>query len=219
MPSAVADRRSTGPRTSGGGGWLRALALLLALAGAFGRAAAQPVPAVEVLELAALRGSETIALDYQLRVSLPASVEEAARRGVPLYFVASATLWRPRWYWRDDRIARVRREWRLTYQPLTSTWRVSQGGLGQSHDTLGEAMAVMTRAGGWRITDAAQAEADGRHYVEFEWALDTTQLPRPLQIGVTGVGASGDWALGVERILRLEPAPAAASSVRGEVTK
>jgi hypothetical protein len=31
---------------------------------------------------------------------------------------------------------------------LTSTWRVSQGGLGQSHDTLGDALAVMTRAGG-----------------------------------------------------------------------
>jgi hypothetical protein len=219
MPSALADRHTTGPRASGGRSWLWAWVLLLALAGGFGRAQAQPVPAVEVLELVAVRGAEAISLEYHLRVALPPSVEEAARRGVPLYFTASATLWRPRWYWRDDRVARVRREWRLTYQPLTSTWRVSQGGLGQSHETLGEAMAVMTRGSAWRIADPAQAEADGRHYVEFEWALDTTQLPRPLQIGVTGVGASGDWALGVERSLKLEAAPGGAGSARSEATK
>jgi Domain of unknown function (DUF4390) len=208
MSCAIADRHLPGPRNRGDRrAGLRAL-LALGLAVAVAAASAQPqaVPAVEVVSLAASRGAEIIEVDYQLRVTLPAAVEDAARRGVPLYFVASATLWKPRWYWRDDRIARVRREWRLTYQPLTSTWRVSQGGLGQSHDTLGEAMAVMTRAGGWRIADAAMAEADGQHYVEFEWLMDTTQLPRPLQIGVTGVGGGSDWSLGIERTLKLEAA-------------
>jgi hypothetical protein len=208
MSCAIADRHLPGPRNRGDRrAGLRAL-LALGLAVAVAAASAQPqaVPAVEVVSLAASRGAEIIEVDYQLRVTLPAAVEDAARRGVPLYFVASATLWKPRWYWRDDRIARVRREWRLTYQPLTSTWRVSQGGLGQSHETLGEAMAVMTRAGGWRIADATVAEADGRHYVEFEWLMDTTQLPRPLQIGVTGVGGGSDWSLGIERTLKLEAA-------------
>jgi hypothetical protein len=161
---------------------------------------------VEVVGLAALRDAEAVTLDYQLRVALPRAAEEAALRGVPLYFTATATLWKPRWYWRDDRIARARREWRLTYQPLTSSWRVSQGGLGQSHASLAEAMATMTRAGAWRIADAALAEADGRHYIEFEWQLDTTQLPRPLQIGLTGVGGASEWALGVERSVKLEAA-------------
>jgi hypothetical protein len=215
MPCAVADRHDPGPRTCGGpGAWLCALLAWLCCAAA--PAGAQTAPAVEVLGLSASRGAETIAVDYQLRVALPPPVEDAARRGVPLYFTASATLWRPRWYWRDDRIARVRREWRLTYQPLTSTWRVSQGGLGQSHETLGEAMAVMTRASGWRITDAEQAQADGRHYVEFEWLLDNSQLPRPLQIGVTGVGGGNEWALGVERTLKLEAATVSANGARTE---
>jgi hypothetical protein len=140
-------------------------------------------------------------------VALPHAAEDAALRGVPLYFAATATLWRPRWYWRDERIARVRREWRLTYQPLTSTWRVSQGGLGQSHATLDEALGTMTRSTGWRLADASQAEADGRQYVEFDWTLDTSQLPRPLQIGLTGVGAANEWALGVERTVKLEARP------------
>ena len=212
MTCAAAVRQSFGHRASGGPAALvRVLAvLLLALALALG-AQAQPVAGVELLELAATRGAERIEVDYQLRLALPQPVQEAAQRGVPLYFVATASLWKPRWYWRDDRVARVRREWRLSYQPLTDTWRVSQGGLGQSHATLAEALATMTRSGGWRLADASQGEADGRDYVEFEWMLDTNQLPRPLQIGVTGVGGGGQWALRVERSVKLEPAPAPTS--------
>lgn len=217
MPCAAADRHLHGPRAQRGPVdrlrlWTAALAVV---ALCHQTAAAQPLPPpappVEVVALAATRSAEAVLLDYQLRVALPPPVEEAARRGVPLYFLATATLWKPRWYWRDDRLARVRREWRLTYQPLTSSWRVSQGGLGQSHATLDEAMAVFTRSTGWRIADAALADADGRHYVEFEWVLDTSQLPRPLQIGVTGVGGGGDWALGVERTMKLEAAPLAST--------
>jgi Domain of unknown function (DUF4390) len=213
MPCAAADRHLHRPRAQRGPlrgvrSWIAALLLLCGLA-AVQAQSQPPPPPVEVVALAATRSAEAVLLDYQLNVVLPAAVEEAARRGVPLYFVATATLWRPRWYWRDERIARVRREWRLTYQPLTSSWRVSQGGLGQSHASLGEAMSIFTRSTGWRIADAAQAEADGKTYVEFDWVLDTSQLPRPLQIGVTGVGGGNDWALGVERTMKLEAVPAA----------
>jgi Domain of unknown function (DUF4390) len=196
----VAARQSPGPR---GRRVVRAWAFATLLL-----VAALPLRAqnVELLGLAAVRDTDAVALDYQLRASLPRAAEEAALKGVPLYFTATATLWKPRWYWRDDRLARVRREWRLAYQPLTSSWRVSQGGLGQSHASLAEALATMQRASGWRIADAAAAEADGRHYVEFEWRLDTSQLPRPLQIGLTGVGGASEWALGVERSVRLEAA-------------
>lgn len=205
-PLDVAARQTPGHR----GRWARWLACALCAVWVFGLLwpSAARAQGVEVLGLAATRSAEAVAVDYQLRVTLPRVVEEAALRGVPLYFAATATLWRPRWYWRDDRIARAHREWRLTYQPLTSTWRVSQGGLGQSHASLAEALTSMTRSSNWRIADAAQAEADVRHYVEFEWALDTSQLPRPLQIGLTGVGGgAGDWSLGVERRVRLDVAP------------
>jgi Domain of unknown function (DUF4390) len=211
MPCAAADRHLHGPRAQRGrckGLCLFIAALLfVGLTSAQAQSSSQP-PAVEVVGLSATRSAEAVQLDYQLHVTLPAPVEEAARRGVPLYFVATATLWQPRWYWRDKRVARERREWRLTFQPLTSSWRVSQGGLGQSHATLAEAMSMFTRSSGWRIADAALADADGKQYVEFEWVLDTSQLPRPLQIGVTGVGGGGDWALGVERTMKLEAAPA-----------
>jgi hypothetical protein len=179
-------------------GWLALLCALL-----LGAAPAQ-AQGVEVVELKAYRDETLVNLDYQLRVTLPAAVEDAAMRGVPIYFTAQATLWRPRWYWRDERVARVTREWRLSFQPLTKNWRVSQGGLGQSFETLAEALLTVTRSTAWRIADAREAEpVDGHHYVEFSWRLDTTQLPRPMQIGLGGIGGASDWALAVERSVKL----------------
>ena len=158
---------------------------------------------VEVLDLKASRDESSVSLDYQLRVTLPPAVESAVLRGVPIYFTAQASLWRPRWYWRDERIGRAVREWRLSYQPLTSNWRVSQGGLGQSFASLAEALSAMTRSTGWRLADARELDLDGRTYVEFSWRLDTSQLPRPMQIGLSGIGGASEWSLGAERTLRL----------------
>jgi len=178
--------------------WLLGLLLLLGLAAPAARA-----QGVEVLDLRVRRDETTLSVDYQLRVALPPAVEAAVPRGVPIYFSAQVALWRPRWYWRDERIARVTREWRLSYQPLTSTWRISQGGLGQSFASLAEALSAITRSAGWRIADAREVETDGRDYVDFSWRLDTTQLPRPMQIGLSGIGGASEWSLGIERSIRL----------------
>lgn len=202
MPCIAAACQHLGHRAQRCGRRVRVtlVVLLARLAWAAGWAAlvasAAQAQGVEIVALQAVHGGQAIHLDYQLRVSLPKAVEEAALRGVPLYFTARATLWQPRWYWRDERLARATRAWRLSYQPLTSNWRVSQGGLGQSHASLAEALAAMTRSAGWRIADAR--ELDNQQYLEFTWRLDTDQLPRPLQIGLSGVGGAGDWALGVE---------------------
>lgn len=197
MPCLAAARQQIGHRAAR---WLRCGWVVLLWLVVSTAASAQ---GVEVMRLAATRDADAVALEYQLRVALPRTAEEAVQRGVPIYFAAQATLWRNRWYWRDERIARERREWRLSYQPLTSSWRVSQGGLGQSFPSLTEALASITQSAGWRLADAAAVEGDGRYYVEFDWRLDTAQLPRPLQIGITGVGGAGEWALGVERSVRL----------------
>lgn len=180
---------------------LRALAMLAALGVALLLAVA-PVRAQGV-ELGALdlrRSADNgLTLDFSTRLTLSRAMEDALQRGVPLYFVAQATVFRGRWYWRDERVSRVTRNWRLAYQPLTGTWRVSLGVLGQSHASLGEALAVVSRVGGWRLAEPGALEAGERYYVEFSYRLDTAQLPRPMQFG-----AGNDWALAVERTLTVE---------------
>lgn len=187
-------------------GWL-ALALLAAALCGFAVPVAAQAQGVDVRELKASRDETAISLDYQLRVALPTAVEAAALRGVPIYFTAQATLWRTRWYWRDARIARTTREWRLSYQPLTTNWRVSQGGIGQTFSSLGEALSTMTRIAGWPIADPRDVEPDTQHYIDFSWRLDTTQLPRPMQIGLGGIGGASEWSLSVERTVQLAVEP------------
>lgn len=157
--------------------------------------------AAELLVLQVQRADGALLLEFDLRVNLPRAVEDALQRGVPIYFAAQATLWRNRWYWRDERVARVSRNWRVAYQPLTSSWRVGLGGLNQHYPTLSEAMAGVTRNTQWRIADLAQIDLDSRHTIEFSWRLDTSQLPSPMLIGLAG---GSEFALGVERTLRLD---------------
>ena len=156
---------------------------------------------VELKSLRVERRDGELALEFSHRLTLGAAIEDALHRGVPMYFTAQAAVYRNRWYWRDERVARVQRTWRLAFQPLTSTWRVGLGAIGQSYATLPEALSAVTRLSGWKLAELSQIDPDARHYVEFSFRLDTTQLPGPMQIGLTG---QADWVLRVERTLRVE---------------
>ena len=157
---------------------------------------------VELLTLQATRAEGAANLEFSARVALPRAVDDALQKGVPLYFVAEATLLRNRWYWRDERVARLSRSWRLAFQPLTGAWRVSLGGLHQTYASLDEALAAVSRSGGWKLIDADRLERDSSYYVEFSYRLDSSQLPGPMQFGL---GGGGDWAVGVSRTLRIDP--------------
>lgn len=155
--------------------------------------------AVELKQLKLERRDGELMLDFSTRLSLGAAIEDALRRGVPMYFNAQATVYRNRWYWRDERMGRAIRTWRLAYQPLTASWRLSLGGLSQGYDSLSEALAPLTRVSGWRLLDLDKIEPGERYYVEFSFKLDNSQLPQPMQIDL-----GGDWKLIVERSLRVE---------------
>ncbi len=156
---------------------------------------------VELSTLSTSRTDGVLALEFAARLTLPKTVEDALQHGVPIYFVAQAELKRNRWYWRDERVARVTRQWRLAFQPLTGTWRVGLAGINQTHATLEEALAVMSRSAGWRLADLSQLDPDARYYVDFSYRLDTSQLPGPMQFGL---GGDGPWAVGMQRNLRVD---------------
>ena len=156
---------------------------------------------IDVLKLNLQRQDEELRLDFQSRVRLSRTVEEALKRGVAVHFLAQATVNRQRWWWRDERLARVQRSWRLAYQPLTANWRLGSGGLGQTFASLDEALLVMASFSEWTLMELKDLGEASRCYVDFVFKLDTSQLPGPMQIGLT---AQNDWNLSVERSLRLD---------------
>jgi Domain of unknown function (DUF4390) len=147
------------------------------------------------------RAEGALLLDFVAKPVLSKAVEDAMQRGVPVYFVAQASLYRSRWYWRDERVARVTRTWRLSYQPLTSSWRLGMGALSQSFPTATEALDMAARASRWKVADDSVLDPGERYYLEFSYRLDNNQLPRPMQLDLA---AQADWQLSVERTLKLE---------------
>ncbi len=147
-----------------------------------------------------VHNDDGVAVNFAVRFDLPPSVEDALLKGVPLHFVAEAALFRERWYWRDQAVSHVSRTWRLAYQPLTRSYRVSFGGLNQNFDSVAEAVTAVRRMTGWRLAEPGQLDAGSKYYVEFSYKLDTTMLPRPMQIGI---GGQPDWLLKLERVQRL----------------
>ncbi|MEX8495308.1 DUF4390 domain-containing protein [Sphaerotilus sp.] len=158
-----------------------------------------PAHALDLLRLDAQRSERGVLVNFETHFDLPGGVEDALQRGVALHFLAEAVLMRSRWYWRDKELARATRTWRIAYQPLTFSYKVSQGGLSQTYRSLGEALRALQRFSQWRIADQVSADED-RCYIEFTYKLDTEQLPRPLQIGI---GSQPEWTLGVARTIAL----------------
>lgn len=183
--------------------WLPAWLFGCLLAGWLMLAAASAhAQGVELAALQVQRQDGALNLDFNARVNLPRAVEEAVQRGVPIYFVAQAQLLRNRWYWRDERVVRVSRSWRLAYQPLTNSWRVGLlGGLNQTFPTLAEALSLASRSNDWKLADLKDLDADKDYYLQFSYRLDTSQLPGPMQFGL---GGQGDWAVGVSSTLKVE---------------
>ncbi|WP_353235216.1 DUF4390 domain-containing protein [Diaphorobacter ruginosibacter] len=165
----------------------------------------------EIKEFRLAQSHEGLLLTAAMRFELPEQVEDALYKGIPMYFVAEAQLVRERWYWSDYVVAQASRHMRLSYQPLTRRWRLSQSSapfadsglgvsLGQNFDELGDALAVMQRITRWNVASADLLDQSGQQILNFQFRLDTSQLPRPLQLST--VGRSG-WNLLLSRSVRL----------------
>ena len=156
-------------------------------------------PEITTFEIA--RDEDGVFLNYAVDFELGKAAEDALLKAVPLFFVAETEIYRDRWYWRDRRVAHSVRVWKIVLQPLTSTYRVTTvGGLSQNYPTRAEAIAAISRSTRWKIAEALQLEEGAHHYVEFDYRLDTTLLPRPMQIGISG---QPDWQLQVKRTQRI----------------
>ena len=195
FPEAFAAPFSPGRRARSG-----LMACVLGLAAALASLAL--AEGVDLQQLSTQRAEDGLNLSYSARFELPHSAEYALTKGVPIYFTVEAAVFRSRWYWRDARVAKASRTWRVACQPLTDQCKVSSGGLSQTYATRAEALATVRDIAGWHIADAREIEDSGGYYLEFGFRLDTSQLPRPMQIGL---GAPQGWGLSIERSVTLNP--------------
>ena len=155
----------------------------------------------ELTSFEVVHNDDGVYLSYAINLDLSRSVDDALSKAVPLFFVAEAEVYRHRFYWRDQRVGYAVRRWRIVFQPLTSTYRVTfDGGLSQNYASRAEAFDAISRSARWKIAEGPQIDEGSRHYVEFSFRLDTSQLPRPMQIGI---GGQADWALSVQRTQKI----------------
>lgn len=108
-------------------------------------------------------------------------VVDVLHRGITLTFVLDVQVDKKRWYWFDRNIAGVRETMRLSFNPLTRRYKLSVGAIAQNFDSLESALQLMESitnlyVGAYRQLDADDYTARARLY------LDSTQLPRPLQV-------------------------------------
>jgi Domain of unknown function (DUF4390) len=172
-------------------GWVFACFCLVA------QAHAQTIP-IESLRIH--KADEGLQLSADVNLELPPLIQEALLKGIAVVFVSHAKVLQDRWYWTDKVVADQVRQARLSYQPLTRRWRVqitesatsNDQGLSQNYENLTIALSAIRHTNRWKIADWSDLDRDAKYTVEFRFQLDTTQLPRPFQIGVS---TSGVWNL------------------------
>jgi Domain of unknown function (DUF4390) len=165
----------------------------------------------EISQLQVERNADGIFVSATVRFDLPAPVEDALLKGVAMFFVVEADVYRDRWYWYDKKLLSAERHMRLAYHPLTRRWRlnVASGAitnnslglaLNQNFDSLADALAALRRVSRWKIAEAADIDVEQKHNIELRFKLDVSQLPRPFQIGALG---QADWNISATTSQRL----------------
>jgi hypothetical protein len=186
--------------------WLCAL-LLLPLGGLHAHAQTS----VDWQDFKLERTENVLFLSANLVFEVPKVLEDAMYKGVSLYFVTQADVMRDRWYFYDKVVAHVERNSRLSYMPLTRRWRVTTSPepftasgtgvtMGQTFETLDEALSSIQHVSQWRLANLSDLDTEAKNYIEFKFRLDLAQLPRPLQIGAA---TQNDWNLSFSKSVRL----------------
>ena len=134
-------------------------------------------------------------IDADIELQLTATLQEAVRKGVPLYFVAEFELTRGRWYWLDQIVASASRERRISYAPLTDQYRISYSGISQNVSSFDDVRRALSRVRSWTVLEKGRLRAGEKYEAALRFRLDTSQLPKPFQLNAI---ASKEWTLSSE---------------------
>jgi hypothetical protein len=131
-------------------------------------------------------------LNAEFDVAINSTLEEALQKGLPLYFVLEFELLRPRWYWLDEKVVVNSTVYRVTWDALTRTYRVSSGLLRLNFNTLDEVQRFLSRVTGRQVARRDQLVPGARYEAAVRLMLDVNQLPKPFQVSAL---TSREWTL------------------------
>jgi Domain of unknown function (DUF4390) len=137
-------------------------------------------------------------LDADFNLKLNGTLEDALSRGVVLYFVIEARLWRPRWWWFSANVATIQETRMLSYNSLTRQYRLSSGREYQNFSALDDAETALSQVRNWIIADTQSLDNGNRYRGSVRMWLDVTQLPKPFQVKAV---TAKEWNLDSEEFV------------------
>lgn len=146
---------------------------------------------IQVNKVQVRQGEDGYQLAVEYDITLNFALQQALSRGIPLYFVSKFSLTRPRWYWLDEDVYQSEQTSKFSYNVLTRQYRISRGSLYQNFTGLDEALNTLSRQSSG-VIPAGLLDRSGSYIAQVRLSLDTTQLPKLLQVNaLTG----RDWNL------------------------
>lgn len=131
-------------------------------------------------------------LDADIDIQIGKGLEEALNKGVVLVFLYEVQIVRPVKYWFDDEIVTERREISLSFHALTKQYLLQFPQQQKSFDTLADARRELGTLNAWRIAPHAAIEKNQVYKAALKMHLDTSKLPKALQVDALG---ESDWEL------------------------
>jgi hypothetical protein len=125
-------------------------------------------------------------------VQLNNTLEQALNRGIPLVFSLSCDVIQARWYWFDKKVYSSQQDRKLTFNPLTRTYRFYLGPVYVSYDSLSEALQAVGQISNWSLGEPNLLKKNETYQAILQLKLDVSQLPKPFQIDAI---ANSDWTL------------------------
>lgn len=134
--------------------------------------------------------SASLVLTAQYGVTLTPVLMDALQHGVSLSFALDLEVTEPRWYWLDKKVLSWHQERRITYNPLTRTYRFYIGSIYLTFSELDEALRALEVIHPSAIPLDAPLKKDESYRAQLNFALDISQLPKPFQLDAL---YSSDW--------------------------
>jgi len=157
------------------------LASLLAVLLLVGLGSVRAAP-IELYRAELVKRQDAYHLVGYFDLNLNPALLDALQRGVSLTFTQQFEADRPRDYWFADDIVVLSRSLRLSYHALLRYYQLEIDGRTQSYAQLNDAVRAAGEFHDWRVIEARRLDRKYTYRARVRMSLDTTQLPKPLQI-------------------------------------